>query len=63
MRVTHDICRSLLVNKGELILSSKATFSTDLCGQKQPLKMINGIKNLQIHRHETRVSKILNLRH
>ena len=43
MRVAHDKCGSLLVNTGELICMLKATPSTDVCRQKQPLKMINGM--------------------
>ena len=43
MRATHDKCRSLLVNTGELICMQKSAFSADLCCQKQPLKMVNAI--------------------
>ena len=43
MRVAHDKCGSLLVNTGDLICMLKATFSTDLCRQKQLLKMANAM--------------------
>ena len=43
MRVTHDRSGNFLSNTGELYVCQKATFSTDLSCQKQPLKMINAI--------------------
>ena len=41
MRSIHDKRGSLLVNARELVGMLKATFSTDLCCQKQMLKMKN----------------------
>ena len=44
MRVIHDKCGSLLVNAGELVcILNVAKFSTDLCCQKQNLKVIKVI--------------------
>ena len=43
MRVTQDKCESLLDNTGELICMLKSNIYTDLCCQKQPLKMINSM--------------------
>ena len=43
MRAAHDKCGNLQVNTGELICMLKATFSTDVCRQRQSLKMINAM--------------------
>ena len=63
MRVAHDKCGSLLVNTSLVDMYAKKQHLILTFVEEQPLKMINAILNLQIHRHGAPVSERLKLRH